>query len=1054
MRLLKNNKGFNLIEVVIASTILVVVVVVLMHIQGFMSRQTVNIKDKTFATQKLIQMTEELRALVSGSENAEIAVLDDYDDGALYRSVLTTDKSVADPAAPLSGNVTMGGGWRYLRQISVIKLPEEPFARKVYVRICRASRSNPNTSDEILAETMTVLKTIKSKYLPTQGMDVYILAMENIPGWWSSLSTLRPMFEAIIQDLQTRNPGLEIRTHWITRLAYGRDLQYVPYINKTSYTNDTAMPLVYFYPGLMRKPADNGDYFYYDPDIMQGKINVQGAMTNSSGYVMADMYNHAVRYPDEETLYNAAAAQADAAGRPRPEITLRMLLEKMNSSPADYKNALIVNLHGELLPVPPMRNYSDAAKDPVDFPNRRIVAHPENLYYASGSAVKLRVYPYVTDLSLQANTELSTATIFFPYDNIPSYNISVEKITGNDTVAYNKSTVSSSSYTYTVTNSTFNSTLITIYHTPMRHPLNGNKGLKSPDNLLYGLEYIPCAVHPSGAPAFTYELQENNKNIPKNTARWIITFSAGALTDGMHVFETRIGTDTSSGTIGNKPANLSRSYVWIGVSPPVTEQYQFMGDPRHCPYLDVKADNRFNWYFRQVAASTGYQGYNKTADGWGDDTLDVDIPRFMQIYRQGLLKTQAIWSAMNGWSYYYYGIGGEFGSDIEPMPNSIPFIQSPWCGNSCSSAQRSAAVSVDEIINYNATLTKSRLVAKSDNSWYSKYWMGELYPDVAYSTWSAVGNLYTGAGQFYRANYGAIGDIGRDRTRRAGSKGCASFFNGGSGSSKVLNHTSGNYTGALTAVGTSLSAMYNFPLLASITAPRPFTLAGTDTPPEWNDSIYNAMRTTLSVPQISGVSRIYYESSYSPSSYDASAVVKMVCGSDTAYVVVSGLGTQSNFGTAPMGKFVLLSMMRTMLESGLLSGQDKISQIPRVEITSPTIADSFVNPSVVNIRWNATWKRWDGQSYTENYPSDYSETTQLAYSVKYSDDNARTWKYCSDNTAAEADKRDSSHFIYFTAYDWNVDLRPRGSYIIRVECYRNNINLHDSYDQLQVYFFK
>src|SRR5690606_38590731 len=62
------------------------------------------------------------------------------------------------------------------------------------------------------------------------------------------------------------------------------------------------------------------------------------------------------------------------------------------------------NLHGELLPAPPLRNYSDPAKLPSYQPFVRVVTHPEELRTqrpGSGGTetedVRLRVYAYATD---------------------------------------------------------------------------------------------------------------------------------------------------------------------------------------------------------------------------------------------------------------------------------------------------------------------------------------------------------------------------------------------------------------------------------------------------------------------------------------------------------------------------------------------------------------------------------------------------------------------------------------------------------------------------------
>jgi len=72
---MKNNKGFTLVEVIVAMLILSIMLVTIINIQYFMSRQTVRIKEQAFATEKAMQMMEELRSLVSGSEKTQISVL-------------------------------------------------------------------------------------------------------------------------------------------------------------------------------------------------------------------------------------------------------------------------------------------------------------------------------------------------------------------------------------------------------------------------------------------------------------------------------------------------------------------------------------------------------------------------------------------------------------------------------------------------------------------------------------------------------------------------------------------------------------------------------------------------------------------------------------------------------------------------------------------------------------------------------------------------------------------------------------------------------------------
>ena len=102
----------------------------------------------------------------------------------------------------------------------------------------------------LVAEVASVLRTIAPAYSPTQVYDVYLLAIDNIPGWWVYMSNITPFVQSTLQDLQARNPGLEFRTHWIRRLSYGRDFQYTPYFNKDEDTT-ADINYAYFYPGLL-----------------------------------------------------------------------------------------------------------------------------------------------------------------------------------------------------------------------------------------------------------------------------------------------------------------------------------------------------------------------------------------------------------------------------------------------------------------------------------------------------------------------------------------------------------------------------------------------------------------------------------------------------------------------------------------------------------------------------------------------------------------------------------------------------------------------------------
>jgi hypothetical protein len=273
-----------------------------------------------------------------------------------------------------------------------------------------------------------------------------------------------------------------------------------------------------------------------------------------------------------------------------------------------------------------------------------------------------------------------------------------------------------------------------------------------------------------------------------------------------------------------------------------------------------------------------------------------------------------------------------------------------------------------------------------------------------------------------------------------------------------FNHNyDGSDFGVLTAnPGTNMSTNFNFPLLASINAWRPFTITNTSSPtypPEWNNSYYSNTRTALSIPSINSNSRIYYTSKNASSNYNSSAVIKVTQGSNTFYDVVSGLSIEDDFGTSDMGKSVLISMLQAFIDGGMYSGQDQISQVPLTSISNPTNASAFPNPSSISTEWSSSWVGWDGNPYTSDYPNPYTtdpENGKLLYSLKYSNDSGQTWKYCSDNTPTSLGARDASHTSSSTSYSWPVSGFPKGTYLLRVECYRQDLILHYAYDQIQI----
>jgi hypothetical protein len=124
----------------------------------------------------------------------------------------------------------------------------------------------------------------------------------------------------------------------------------------------------------------------------------------------------------------------------------------------------------------------------------------------------------------------------------------------------------------------------------------------------------------------------------------------------------------------------------------------------------------------------------------------------------------------------------------------------------------------------------------------------------------------------------------------------------------------------------------------------------------------------------------------------------------------------------------------------------RIHQLPRIEIIEPD-ANTAVEPTFT-FDWEISWVRWDGLKYSYDYPSDFSEYDDLIFAVKYSPDGGRNWFYKSDNQTTETGKRpDSGHIIDHGPL--SLAFENDGVYIIRIECYREDILTHYSYHQIR-----
>jgi len=825
--------GFSLIEVLIG--VLILSILMTGMIQYLLGHYRANrlLKDSAFAYAKAQSIVSEILAYAEKRRAEGIEDISDVDDSGLQSPTLTIAKDASGnpvaPDHPLSQNYRVGGKWVWSRliRLSGVSKSSNKDLRLLNVKIFKRDQRG---HQRMVADVSTVVNALASVYPTTQVFDLFLIDIESVPGWWVAKESIRAFAEAMVDEMEVQNPGLDFRVHWITKAAYGRNPVYRPYLNSELDSWQSA-PDVYTYPGRM--PPAQATSFYYPPDAFRARISVDGkevngydADLNPYPYAVADYYNHAMRYPREKALHDrrvAAVAKRKheiAVARaksttPPPRLTdmseaptLRLFLEDLNSNPDKYRNAIIINLHGELLPVPPLRNYSDPAKAPDVLPNVRVVTHPEELRTlrdpggAKTDRVKLRVYAYVTN----PDTYTGSATMPEKHPIVVQVmdldltdgagklgpSVALNCLAGGASPAdlyqpmapaTEKSSAPPGTMSYEVefVDPGFGQrkyTLFRLYNTPVVCPQISGAGLAATDRArLYGLEYVPSCT--GAALDFSNDLSVAGDG-PKNTARWVISIPKKVFTDKKFVqldgtqydpasdvmltMRTRIldpalADPLATGTMFPtpiEPENFSETYTWWAASRdavPWTERFQFQGDPRHNPYKDLLTGDPdfpdgYNCYHDAIAgagAAADYPGIDPARLASGwMATLGQDVPRAFALFRRGLVESKCIFSTMTGWSFYYVGVGNEIGGDDA---NGYP--------NSIPVDQGPWGSPGTQ--GYANNITGQRCFIRSGASvplWWGMPWLGELYPDSAYAKdWfgkapdgAIRGNLAAGAG--------------------------------------------------------------------------------------------------------------------------------------------------------------------------------------------------------------------------------------------------------------------------------------------------------------------
>ncbi|MCC6785361.1 MAG: hypothetical protein IT457_21100 [Planctomycetes bacterium] len=644
----QSQRGASFLELMVAISIVGVAVLVMLQQLSISHRETDAGRDKVFAYQKGLAMLNELQAAIERgivTDANQLEAMADVKESFVLSTLRGQDGEPLAPDHPSSGNSQRAGEWIWSRRIEVSPLPGNPRLRRVQVAVRRSLREGGPR--QTYAAVASLLNLPNESGATTQVYDVYALALSAVPSTYMALPSLRNTFEAAADELAQRAPGLRFQLHFITELGYGRDPFYAPYFN-TQQGATSAAPWVFWYPSK----CDQVTPALFAPEHFDGLVRLESgrahgydAATNPVPFATADQFNHAMRLPEARKLFEARVA-AGLADREAPP--LQILLEDLHASPDRYRNAIFINLHGEVLPFPPLRNHADAAREPVGLPGVRVVTHPARLRterdpdgdgdHADTRDVELRVYAYKQNPGTGSELLATPVTLRIPgVDLTGNVNgvdpglpatLEIRRLVGGIDPSTGTSGGTQLEYhgfdspqgvppAYAARSQPLEMafecgyqtvpsphTWIRLYHTPLVAPVVGDQGL-FPSSRLYGLDYVPSPVlaPTPGAPDFQVDLASSGLG-PKNTARWRIRvpkavfdagFPGGGLPDQDQLLsiDTRIGTNLASGTAWPTPVepyNRSTTHVWWARSPefvPLTERYQLQGDPRHNPYVDL-----------------------------------------------------------------------------------------------------------------------------------------------------------------------------------------------------------------------------------------------------------------------------------------------------------------------------------------------------------------------------------------------------------------------------------------------------------------------------------
>lgn len=575
------------------------------------------------------------------------------------------------------------------------------------------------------------------------------------------------------------------------------------------------------------------------------------------------------------------------------------------------------------------------------------------------------------------------------------------------------------------------------------------------DMILHRLSYFPDPALPDLSQKW-----ESDREVPRHTARFRILFKSdnGLTPDAPIHIVTSIGDDDAMQH--HQYPNRSETYQWVDNQPPLTEQDQYVGDPRLNPYGDnrglvwyggewgVGRIGSYNRLFSDFSNDNAYPNSSGLNAQWNSFGManswvgkNVDLPHYYELWREAFLNSGGLYLNPSGFSFYYYSLGGEVTGTPWGQVSSKPYD-----GGS-------------SLIDPNDIISATRGVMNPTSKWYAVPDLGELYPDDEWTNWSLLGNLpsakYRLTAYSDMPSWQASG-ANPDFSKIVAGDGCAAFFNGGSTGTSSDSYSHIFRTGDinhLTANGQSVANSFKMYLDSGYPSYRPFIIDSTNFPPNWNWSEEQSWRTKLEWGLTTG-SPGYYDQANSTSELSVAPIVVRRTDSGVPkafYAVMSAAAPSGDTGTLTLARMTIAASLQALFDFGKPTFADGTAKkdlapklLPRLNITNP-VEDTQISGNGDWIKWNLTWARWNMDPYSTIY-TNYNLTAYkptMVYNIKFSIDSGASWKFLSDGAKAYPGVYDSGH-AYFDptgkGYFWDYSNKktwPNREYLIRVEGFRS-----------------